>query len=183
MKRRHRRKRPFARVAVFGIATGLGLAIGLALLSAGTRIANLDQRVSRLEQTPGQPPQLRLSHQELPRHSEPIQDEPPIEISGWFVEHPVQGPHGHYVIQPQIRNNSDREIQMIEAFLLFRTRTGDVICAMDLTRNLSIPAGGIVMEPQSHRVGWERLSRLNLSELRARDIVADLQIGKVVYAN
>jgi hypothetical protein len=177
------------RTATFGLAAGLGLAVGLTLLSTMGRVASLEKRVGQVEtravSTSGAA--LRLSSRPQAQDGPPaaapapLPVGAPIEVSGWFIEQPVPGPRGHYTVQPLIRNLTGRDIRMVQAFLVFRTRTGDVICAMNLTQNLSIPAGSIAAEPLSHRIGWEKLQKLNMTELRAGDIVADLQIGQVVF--
>ncbi len=54
---------------------------------------------------------------------------------------------------------------------------------MDLTKNMWIPVEQMVMEPQFHPVGWERLKMLNLTALLSGDVVADLLTGKIIFAN
>lgn len=72
---------------------------------------------------------------------------------------------------------------MVHALLLCCTLTGDVTFVMDLTKNMWIPVEQMVMEPQFHPVGWERLKMLNLTALLSGDVVADLLTGKIIFAN
>lgn len=184
MRTGRRSKGRYLRTMLFGFMLGFGVVAGLSVLSENSRISALEKRLAGLEtQAPAVIDKLRISDPAEAPVAEVAVDRPAIEVAGWFVDRIEPGPRGHYTVQPQLRNNTGREIQMVRAFLIFRTRTGDILCGMTLTQNMTIPAGGMVMEPQAHRVGWERLHQLNLSELRSRDIVADLQIEQVVFAN
>lgn len=186
---RHGRRGRGLRRMFIGFVLGAGLATSGSLFLIGKQVSDLENRLSVVENQSGKTPaKLRVSSPDIPIRTPDqtmVADKmaPAIEVSGWFIDQIAGGEKAVYSVQPQIRNTTGRDIQMVQAFLLFRTLTGDVICAMDLTQNMTIPANTSVMEPQSHRVGWERLKMLNMTELRSTDIVADLQIEKVVFAN
>lgn len=186
---RHGRRGRGLRAMLFGFLVGAGIALTAALFLVGQQVADLEHRLAGVEKkSAGSTARLRISGLAAPTEfpvNAAVENSatPAIEVSGWFIDQIAADEKVVYSVQPQIRNTTGRDIQMVQAFVLFRTLTGDVICAMDLTRNMTIPAGKAVMEPQSHRVGWERLAKLNLTELRSTDIVADLQIEKIVFAN
>lgn len=143
------------------------------------RLADLERRVSALEK--GQPPLAALAAQSPPPAAE---TNSPLQLVSWDYRF-VRGEYSryHYAITVALKNNSDKDIKLIEGTLQFTDLLGTRVYGIKITPDLRIPAGKAVTDKGEYPVNQFIAEQARMAQMKKEDIKATLVIRKIVFGD
>jgi hypothetical protein len=150
------------------------------------KVADLEKRLAAVEAIPGIAAILNLKSAFQPPQSMPTptpQKDAPLTIAGeWgYKFHDAQYEHEkRHIITYTLKNETDKDIKLIDASLVFSDRLGMEILAIKTLRDVLYPAGASVEQTGNWAAGY-MMGDNRMTTVAHDDVVLTLVIHKVVF--
>lgn len=143
------------------------------------RLDDLEKRISTLEKAS---PLSALINRPSP--TPPLQTNSPLELVSWEA-HLQRGQYSdyHYRITLTVKNNSEKEIKLIDATVQFSDLLGAQIYGIKVTPDRHIQAGKTVTDTGEYRVNQFVPEQARLAQMKKEDVKATLVVSKLVFAD
>jgi hypothetical protein len=142
------------------------------------RVSDLEKRVTALEKV------SPLSLFTAPSPSPAVETKAPLELVSWEA-HLVKGEYSqyHYTITLMLKNNSDKDIKLIDASVQFSDLLGSQIYGIKVSPDHLIPAGKAVIDKNDYSVNQFMPEQARLAQMKKEDIKATLVVQKLVFTD
>ena len=143
------------------------------------RVTELEKRVETLEKM------LASSKPTTPATTNQVKTDTaaPLELASWdyLVE---KGDYGsNYAITLSLKNNSSKDIKLIEGGVMFRDLLGAKLYSIKITPDLAIGAGKILTDKGSYRINQFINEQARMAAMKKSDISATIVINKLVFSD
>jgi hypothetical protein len=119
-----------------------------------------------------------------PSPSPAVEPKTPLEIVSWDA-HLGRSEYSqyHYTITLTLKNNSDKDIKLMDASVQFSDLLGSQIYGIKVTPDYLIPAGKAVTEKGDYSVNRFMPEQARLAKMKKEDVKATLVVQKLVFAD
>lgn len=143
------------------------------------RVAELERRVETLEKM------LASSNPTTQATTNQIKTDTaaPLELASWDYR-VEKGDHGsNYTITLNLKNNSSKDIKLIEGGVIFRDLLGAKLYSIKITPDLAIGASKILTDKGSYRINQFINEQARMAGMKKSDISATIMISKLVFSD
>jgi len=142
------------------------------------RLSDLEKRVTALEKA--SPLSLFTASSPSPA----VETKAPLELVSWDA-HLGRGEYSqyHYTVTLTLKNNSDKDIKLIDASVQFGDLLGSHIYGIKVTPDDLIPAGKAVTDNGDYSVNQFMPEQARLAQMKKEDVKATLIVQKLVFTD
>jgi len=143
------------------------------------RLSDLEKRVNALEKAS---PLTSLLNAASPPPA--VETKSPLQLLSWDA-HLNRGEYSNftYKVALTLKNNSDKDIKLIDATVQFADLLGSRIYAIKVSPDQLISAGRTIAESGEYRVNQFEPEQARLAQMKKEDVKATLVVSKVVFTD
>jgi hypothetical protein len=147
--------------------------------SVEKRLSDLEKRVTALEKAS---PLSSLLNAASPTPA--VETKSPLELVSWDA-HLVRGEYSNYnyKITLTLKNNSEKDIKLIDASVQFSDLFGSHIYGIKVTPDHVIPAGKTITDSGQYSVNQFMPEQARLAQMKKEDVKATLVVSKLVFTD
>lgn len=143
------------------------------------RLSDLEKRVTALEKAS---PLSSLLGAAAPTPAVPTKS--PLELVSWEA-HLDRGQYSdyHYTITLTLKNNSDKDIKLIDATVQFADLLGSHMYGIKVNPDQLLPAGKSTTSTGEYSVNQFMPEQARLAQMKKEDVKATLVVSKLVFTD
>jgi hypothetical protein len=132
---------------------------------------------------PSSSPAVETNAQLDPSPSPAVQTKAPLELVSWEARLSQGEYSNNYQITITLKNNSDKDIKLIDVTVQFADLLGSLIYKIKVAPDQSIPAGRTITDSNQYRINQFMPEQLRLARLKKEDVKATIIVSKVVFTD
>jgi hypothetical protein len=143
------------------------------------RLSDLEKRVTALEKAS---PLSSLLN--APSPTPAVETKAPLELVSWDA-HLIKGEYSNYnyKITLTLKNNSKKDIKLIDASVQFADLLGARIYGIKVTPDHLIPPGQTITDSGEYSVNQFMPEQARLAQMKKEDVKATLVVSKLVFTD
>src|SRR4030095_2816116 len=143
------------------------------------RLSDLEKRVNALEKAS---PLSSLLNPASPTPA--VETKSPLELVSWDAKLSRGEYSGYnYKITLTLKNNSDKDIKLIDASVQFADLLGSHIYGIKISPDHLIPAGKAITDTGQYNVNQFMPEQARLAQMKKEDVKATLVVSKLVFTD
>jgi hypothetical protein len=124
-----------------------------------------------------------LSSFTAPSPSPAVETKAPLELVSWDAR-PTKGEYANYYeITITLKNNSDKDIKLIDATVQFADLLGSPIYAIKVSPDHLISAGETITDSNQYEINQFMPEQARLAQLKKEDVKATIVVSKLVFTD